>query len=210
MSLEQLAQFVIDGNAEETQKVVKKLLDEGISATTILNDGLLKGMEEVGKLFKAMEIYVPEVLVAARAMQLGVNELKPFLAGSGSVSEGTVVIGTVKGDIHDIGKNLVVMMLEGAGFKVIDLGINVPEGKFIEAVKEHKPIVLGLSALLTTTMKEMKVVIDALKEAGLRDAVKVMVGGAPVTQAYADSIGADGYAENASEAVEKIKAICNS
>jgi len=209
MSLEQLAQCIVQGNISEAPKLARKLLDDGLPATTILNEGLLKGMEVVGKLFKEMEIYVPEVLVAAQAMQLGVNELKPFLSGEGSISKGTVIIGTVKGDVHDIGKNLLVMMVEGSGFKVIDLGINVPEAKFVEAVKEHKPFVVGLSALLTTTMKEMKGVIDALKEAGVRDSVKVMVGGAPVSQAFADSIGADGYGENASEAVDKIKDYCN-
>jgi 5-methyltetrahydrofolate--homocysteine methyltransferase len=206
MSLEQLVQCVLDGNEEETPKVVQKLLNEDVAASTILNDGLLKGMDEVGKLFKAMEIYVPEVLVAAQSMQSGVNILKPFLASGDATSKGTVVIGTVQGDMHDIGKNLLVMMVEGAGFKVIDLGINIPDTKFVDAVKEYKPDVLGLSALLTTTMPEMKKVINALKDSGLRDSVTVMVGGAPVSQAFADSIGADGYAENASEAVGKIKA----
>ena len=152
---------------------------------------------------------MPEVLASARAMQWGVNELKPFLKEGHSISKGTFVIGTVKGDIHDIGKNLVCMMFEGAGFNVIDLGINVTKENFLAAVKEHKPQILGLCALLTTTMPEMKGVIDTLVESGLRGSVKVMVGGAPVTQQFAEKIGADGYADNASEGVEKAKALLN-
>ncbi len=209
MSLAKIAQTVLDGNAPETQQLVKSLLAEKHSAGAILNDGLLKGMEEVGRLFKAGEYYVPEVLASARAMQWGVNELKPFLKEGDSISKGTFVIGTVKGDIHDIGKNLVCMMFEGAGFNVIDLGINVTKENFLAAVKEHKPQILGLCALLTTTMPEMKGVIDTLVESGLRGSVKVMVGGAPVTQQFAEKIGADGYADNASEGVEKAKALLN-
>jgi corrinoid protein of di/trimethylamine methyltransferase len=185
------------------------MLAEQHSASVILNDGLLKGMEVVGRLFKNEEIYVPEVLKSARAMQWGVDELKPFLKEGEATNKGTFLIGTVKGDIHDIGKNLVCMMFEGAGFKVIDLGINVPAEKFLAAVKEKKPQILGLCALLTTTMQEMKKVIDTLVEAGVRDSVKIMVGGAPLTQRFSDSIGADAYADNAGEGVEKARALLN-
>lgn len=202
MSLEALANSVIAGDANKTKELCVQLLGEGVAPQTVLDEGLLKGMEVVGRKFKVLEIYVPEVLACARAMAFGVEVLKPHMAKGSSSSKGTFVIGTVKGDIHDIGKNLVMVMFEGAGYKVVDLGINVPREKFIEAIKEYKPDILGLCALLTTTMPEMKKVIDAVAEAGLRDSVKIMVGGAPVTKEYADRIGADGFADNASEAVE--------
>jgi 5-methyltetrahydrofolate--homocysteine methyltransferase len=159
-------------------------------------------MNEVGRRFKNNEFYVPEVLIAARAMHAAMDVLKPLLAASDVQPVGTVVIGTVKGDLHDIGKNLVAMMLEGGGFNVIDLGVDVSPEKFLQAVREHKPNIVGLSALLTTTMPAMKTTIEALKEAGVRDQVKVIIGGAPVTQRFADEIGADGYAPDAASAVD--------
>ena len=180
-------------------------LDSGATAQQILDEGLLKGMSILGVKFKNNEVFVPEVLIAARALNRGTELLKPRLVEEGVEPIGRVVIGTVKGDLHDIGKNLVKMMLEGAGFAVIDLGVDVSEEKFIEAVKEHKPQILALSALLTTTMNNQQTVIEALKAADLRDKVKVMVGGAPVTQSFCDLIGADAYAPDAASAAEVAK-----
>jgi 5-methyltetrahydrofolate--homocysteine methyltransferase len=168
----------------------------------ILNGGLIAGMDEVGKDFKAGDLFVPEVLIAARAMQAGMNILRPLLAEGDIPSAGKYVIGTVKGDLHDIGKNLVRMMLEGAGFETIDLGTDVGPADFVAAVREHQPVLMGMSALLTTTMVNMKTTIEALEEAGLRDTVKVMIGGAPVTTAFAEEIGADAYAPDAASAVD--------
>lgn len=178
-------------------------MTEGVSGSQILDEGLLEAMNEIGIRFKAGEAFVPEVLVAARAMNKGIEVLKPHLTESDMEEKGTAIIGTVKGDLHDIGKNLVKIMVEGKGIKVIDLGIDVSEDQFIEAVAEYEPDLVCMSALLTTTMPEMKVVIDALTAAGVRDKVKIMVGGAPVTQNFADEIGADCYTEDAAEASEE-------
>jgi len=197
------------GKADKVSKLVKQALNEGITPKNILEEGLIHGMSIIGKKFKKNEVYVPEVLIAARAMHAGMDVLKPKLIESGVKNIGKVVMGTVKGDLHDIGKNLVEMMLEGAGFEVIDLGTDISTDKFVEAVKEHKPNIIGMSALLTTTMVNMVEVIKALDVAGLRNKVKIMVGGAPITQNYADQIGADGYSPDASSAVDKAKAFLN-
>jgi len=204
-SLQDISEALMKGDAETVKGLVQEKLKDGMSPFEILNNALIAGMAEVGKKFKALEIYVPEVLVSARAMSWGVDALKPAWKGKDVKPLGTVVLGTVKGDLHDIGKNLVVMMMEGAGFKVIDIGINIPVEKFIQVIKEHKPDILGMSALLTTTMGEFKKNIEALKNSGLRDKVKVMVGGAPVSERYALDSGADAYGGDAIEAVEKAK-----
>lgn len=203
--LNKISQALISGNAPLVEGLTKEALSQGIDPQVIVNDSLIAGMNVIGVRFKADEIYVPEVLIAARAMHAGMNILKPLLADSKSSSIGKAIVGTVKGDLHDIGKNLVIMMLEGAGFEVIDLGINVPPEKFISAINEYKPDILGLSALLTTTIPEMKNTLSVLNEAGVRNKVKVIVGGAPVTQKYADEINADGYAPDASRAVDVAK-----
>jgi 5-methyltetrahydrofolate--homocysteine methyltransferase len=200
--LQKIASNLYDGKYEEVAALVQQALDQGMDPHEILHGGLIAGMDEVGKDFKADVLYMPEVLIAARAMHAGMDILRPLLAESDVVGAGKYLIGTVKGDLHDIGKNLVRMMLEGAGFAVVDLGINVPGETFVAAVREHQPQILGLSALLTTTMEEMKTAIEALEEAGLRDSVKIMVGGAPVTAAFAEEIGADGYAPDAASAVD--------
>ena len=197
------------GKADKVSKLVKQALNEGITPKNILEEGLIHGMSIIGKKFKKNEVYVPEVLIAARAMHAGMDVLKPKLIETGVENIGKVVMGTVQGDLHDIGKNLVEMMLEGAGFEVIDLGTDISTDKFVEAVKEHKPNIIGMSALLTTTMVNMVEVIKALDVAGLRDKVKIMVGGAPITQNYADQIGADGYSPDASSAVDKAKTFLN-
>jgi len=199
-----LAESLIKGKAPEVKELTQKALDDGVAPNEVLNDGLIKGMGVVGERFKNNEFYVPEVLIAARAMHAGMDILKPALADAGVEPIGKVLLGTVKGDLHDIGKNLVAMMLEGAGFEVVDLGIDVSPEKFVEAVKEGGDIV-AMSALLTTTMTAMKTTVDALEEAGVRDKVKTMIGGAPVTQNYADEIGADGYARDAASAADKAK-----
>ncbi|MGE5598534.1 MAG: corrinoid protein [Bacteroidota bacterium] len=200
--LKALAEALIAGNAPKVKELTGQAIQEGIHPATIVNEGLVAGMSVVGQRFKNNEIYVPEVLIAARAMHAGLGLLKPLLAEQKVEPKGRVILGTVKGDLHDIGKNLVAMMLEGAGFEVIDLGIDVSPDKFVEAVRTHKPHHLAMSALLTTTMPAMKDTVEALKAAGLRDKVKVMIGGAPVTQNYADQIGADGYAPDAASAVD--------
>jgi 5-methyltetrahydrofolate--homocysteine methyltransferase len=181
-----------------------------VPAEVILKDGLIKAMAEVGRLFEENEYFVPEMLVSARAMQSGLNLLKPLLAASGAEPAGRVVIGTVKGDLHDIGKNLVAMMLEGAGFEVIDLGTDVSPEKFVKAVVDNKASIIGMSALLTTTMPSMSNTIKALEEAGIRDQVKVMIGGAPVTDGFAKQVGADGYSPDASSAVRLAKSLTDS
>ena len=193
------------GDAEKVEELVKKALEESLTPKKILEDGLIKGMDIIGTKFKNNEVYVPEVLIAARAMHAGMDILRPKLVETGVKNIGKVAIGTVKGDLHDIGKNLVKMMLEGAGFEVIDLGIDVSVDKFVEAVKVHQPNIIGMSALLTTTMVNMPEVIEALEAAGLRDKVKIMIGGAPITQNYADQIGADGYSPDAASAVDNAK-----
>lgn len=193
------------GNAPKVKELVQAAIAEGVDPSAIVNNALIVGMGEIGVLFKNNEVYVPEVLIAARAMHAGLNVLKPLLAEQDVQPIGTVAIGTVKGDLHDIGKNLVGMMLEGAGLKVLDLGIDVSPEKFVEAIKNNKVDVIALSALLTTTMPGMKDTIEAIKAAGLRDTVKIMIGGAPVTQNYADEIGADGYAADAASAADVAK-----
>ncbi|NOZ64878.1 MAG: cobalamin-binding protein [Caldiserica bacterium] len=203
--LESIAEAVIKGRANEVDELVKKALDEGVEVQDVLNKGLIAGMNVVGVKFKSNEFYVPEVLIAARAMSRGMDIVKPLLVKSGIKPVAKYIIGTVKGDLHDIGKNLVSMMLRGAGFEVIDLGVDVPAEKFVETVKNENIPLLGLSALLTTTMPSMKEVIEALKQAGVREKVKVMVGGAPITQEYADEIEADGYAPDAATAVDVAK-----
>jgi 5-methyltetrahydrofolate--homocysteine methyltransferase len=189
----------------EVKTLVQEALDAGESAESVLKEGLIQAMDRVGVRFKNGELYIPEVLLAARAMHAGMAILKPILSKSSGTIAGKVLIGTVKGDLHDIGKNLVVMMIEGGGFDVIDLGIDVPASRFVEAVKEHRPQVVGMSALLTTTMMEMKNTIQALEEAGLKDRVKIIVGGAPVTEGFAKEIGADGYAPDAAVAVDVVR-----
>ena len=194
---ERLSTAVLEGNEERVPKLVQKGLDEGLVPKDILDNGLIVGMNEVGARFKRGDMFVPEVLMSARSMQAGLTVLRPELVSSGAQLIGTIVMGTVKGDLHDIGKNLVGMMCEGAGFEVIDLGFNVEPEKFIQAIKEHQPNIVGMSALLTTTMRAMGHTIKAIEEAGLRDQVKIMVGGAPVDAEFAERIGADGYGSNA-------------
>ncbi|OGF50902.1 MAG: methyltransferase, partial [Candidatus Firestonebacteria bacterium RIFOXYA2_FULL_40_8] len=188
----EIADAVIKGQAPKVKELVQKAVNEKVTANDILQKGLIVGMGFIGERFKKNEVYVPEVLIAARAMKAGMEILKPLLATAGVKPLGVVVLGTVKGDLHDIGKNLVGMMLEGAGFKVVDIGIDASPEKFINATKESKATVIAMSALLTTTMVAMKAAIEELKKAGVT--AKVMIGGAPVTQAYADEIGAQGYA----------------
>jgi len=189
----------------KAKELTQAAVNEGVAPREILEQGLIAGMNVVGDRFKKNEFYVPEVLIAARAMHAGMDILKPALSKSGVEPVAKVAVGTVKGDLHDIGKNLVVMMLEGAGFEVIDMGVDVEAEKFASAVQESSAKLIGLSALLTTTMPSMKTTIEALQSKGLRDKVKVMVGGAPLTQEYADEIGADGYAPDAASAVDKAK-----
>ena len=203
--LKQIAENLIQGKAEKVKELVQKAVDEGEDVEKILNEALLAGMSVVGDKFKRNEFYVPEVLIAARAMKAGMEVIRPFLVEKNIKGEGTVVLGTVKGDLHDIGKNLVGMMLEGAGFEVVDLGVDIPAEKFVEEIKKTDAQIVGMSALLTTTMPAMKDVIAALTKEGIRKNVKVMIGGAPVTQDYADEIGADGYAPDAASAVDKAK-----
>ncbi|MFQ6067443.1 MAG: corrinoid protein [bacterium] len=205
MDLRQIAENLIKGKAPEVKQLVQKAIDEGEDVRKVLNEGLVAGMSVVGEKFKKNEFYVPEVLIAARAMKAGMQILRPILADKNIKGVGTVVLGTVRGDLHDIGKNLVAMMLEGAGFEIIDLGVDVSPEKFIETAREKKADVVGLSALLTTTMPSMKDVVKAVGDSGLKDKVKVMIGGAPVTQNYADEIGADGYAPDAASAVDEAK-----
>jgi len=203
--LEALAQAIISGKKDQAESLTKEALAQGVLPTDILNRGLVAGMNVVGQKFKANEFYVPEVLIAARAMKAAMEHLRPVLAGTGVQPVARVAIGTVKGDLHDIGKNLVAMMLEGAGFEILDLGVDVKPEKFVETVRTNNTQVVALSALLTTTMPAMRDTIEALKTAGLRDKVCVMIGGAPVTQNYCDEIGADGYAPDAASAVDKAR-----
>jgi len=205
VDLEILANALIKGDRNTVVKMTQQALDEGINPEDILNKGLVAGMEVVGKRFKANEIYVPEVLIAARAMKGGMELLGPKLAEAGVKPVGTVVLGTVKGDLHDIGKNLVGMMLIGGGIKVVDLGIDVTPEKFVEAAKSSNAQICAMSALLTTTMPQMAEVVKAFKSAGL--SVKTLIGGAPVTQAYADEIGADGFAPDAASAVDAARSL---
>src|SRR4030042_2971992 len=198
--LDDMRQSVIDGDMNSTQELVRKALAEKMPPEKILRDGLISAMAEVGRRFECAEFYVPEMLISARAMKSGLALLRPHLAAANIKTIGKVVIGTVQGDLHDIGKNLVGLMLEGAGFEVIDLGSDVSANKYVTSVKEQQPQLVACSALLTTTMPRMENIILSLKEAGLRDKVKIMIGGAPVTEKYAADIGADGYAPDAAYA----------
>ena len=199
--LNELSEAILNGENKVTPVKVQAALDAGIDPGQILAEGMIPAMGKVGKLFEDGEYFVPEMLISARAMQAGLGVLKPHLVSSGVKVAGRVAIGTVKGDLHDIGKNLVAMMLEGAGFEVIDLGTDVAPEKFVETVKTQGVDIIAMSALLTTTMPNMKATLAALNEAGIRNNVKVMIGGAPVTEAYAQQIGADGYSSDASRAV---------
>ncbi len=203
--LEQIAEQLIKGKANDVKALVTQALAEKVSPADILNKGLIAGMSVVGERFKNNEIYVPEVLIAARAMKAGTEILKPLLAAAGVKPMGKVVIGTVKGDLHDIGKNLVAMMMEGAGFQILDQGVDVSVEKFINAARDNKAQIIAASALLTTTMTGMKDLVEAVRASDIGDSVKVMVGGAPVTQSYCEEIGADGYAPDAASAADLAK-----
>jgi 5-methyltetrahydrofolate--homocysteine methyltransferase len=206
MELSEIYENVIDGNAPQVQAGVQAAMAQGVPADVILNQALIAAMNEVGKRFEEGEFFVPEMLIAARAMQAGLTLLKPQLSESGVKSAGTVAIGTVKGDLHDIGKNLVAMMLEGAGFEVQDLGVDVAPDAFVKAAQNGVQVI-GMSALLTTTMNNMKATIQALQDSGVRDQVKVVIGGAPVTEAFAKQVGADAYAPDASGAVRTVRGL---
>ncbi|MBP7604892.1 MAG: corrinoid protein [Spirochaetes bacterium] len=203
--LKEIAEKVEAGRQNDVKALVESCIEKGVAVSDILNQGLVAGMNSIGVKFRENEVFVPEVLVAARAMKAGLEIIKPILLREKVQSKGTVVMGTVLGDLHDIGKNIVCYMLQGAGYDVVDIGIDAPADKFISAARESGARVIGLSSLLTTTMVYMKDVMDALREAGLGDEVKVMVGGAPVTQAFADDIGAHGYAPDAASAVDVVK-----
>jgi 5-methyltetrahydrofolate--homocysteine methyltransferase len=209
MSNEEFLKMLFDetliGNAPRVLELTQQGLDDGLSPETMLFEALIPSLEEVGARFERGDFFVPEMLIAGKAMSGALNLLRPLLANTGAQQVGTFVMGTVKGDVHDIGKNLVNIMLEGAGFHVIDLGVQVPPEKFIAAIEEHQPDIVGFSAFLTTTMPMFKANINALEKAGLRDKVIVMVGGAPVTQEYADAVGADAYAPDASQTVKRAK-----
>lgn len=200
--LNEISQYLQQGRAKNVKELVQQAIDEGMEARVILEEGLLSGMNVIGEKFKNNEVYVPEVLIAARAMNSGMEVLKPLLVSSGVKPIGKVVLGTVKGDLHDIGKNLVRMMMEGKGLEVIDLGVDVPAEKFINSAKEEGAQIIACSALLTTTMNEMKTIVDAVNEAGIRDDVTIMVGGAPVTDSFCKSIGADIYTPDAATAAD--------
>lgn len=206
--LNEIGTFLQQGRAPKVKELVQQAIDEGLAPKQILEEGLLSAMSVVGEKFKKNEVFVPEVLVAARAMKMGVEVLHPYLVESGVTTKGTAIIGTVKGDLHDIGKNLVKMMLEGKGLEVIDLGVDVPAETFVAKAKEHNAKIICCSALLTTTMIEMKNVVDEAQKAGIRDSVKIMIGGAPVTQAFCESIGADYYTVDAASAAETALNIC--
>lgn len=204
-NFEELSKSVISGNLAKVKKQTQVLIDEGVSPLAIINQGLIAGMTVVGARFKNGEMYVPEVLVAARSMAAGIELVKPLLTDQSMPSAGKVLLGTVKGDLHDIGKNLVGMMLESRGYTVINAGMDISPEKFVQEIRAHKPDVLGMCALLTTTMLHMKDTIELMKEAGIREQVKVIVGGAPLSQDFADEAGADGYAPDAASAVD----LCN-
>jgi len=203
--LKQLYDAVVNGDAKTSQAITQQALADGVDPLKLVNEYMVPAMDEVGRRFEANEYFVPELLIAARAMKASLELIRPLLTARGDQPAGRVAIGTVKGDLHDIGKNLVASLLEGGGFEVIDLGVNVPPEKFIATIKEKGANIVAMSALLTTTMPAMKSTIDALKQAGVRQQVKVLIGGAPITQKYADEIGADGYSENAVGAVALAK-----
>jgi 5-methyltetrahydrofolate--homocysteine methyltransferase len=204
--LKELREAVIDGQAKLAAAKVSEGSADGIEAGTLLREGLIAAMAQVGQLYEEGEIFVPEMLVAVRAMTAALTVLKPHLVEEGVASSGKVAIGTTQGDLHDIGKNLVAMMLEGSGYEIVDLGVDVPPDKFVQAIRDGANVV-AMSALLTTTMTNMQLAIEAIKEAGLRDQVRIVVGGAPITKSYVDEIGADGYAEDASSAVRLVKEV---
>jgi 5-methyltetrahydrofolate--homocysteine methyltransferase len=204
--LDELREAVVDGQAKVAVAKVEEGLAEGIEAGALLREGLIAGMAQVGQLYEEGEVFVPEMLVAARAMSAALALLKPHLVEQGVKSSGKVAIGTTQGDLHDIGKNLVAMMLEGSGYEIVDLGVDVAPDQFVQAVREGADVV-AMSALLTTTMTNMQATIEAITAAGLRDKVRIVVGGAPITKSYADEIGADGYAEDASGAVRMVKEV---
>jgi len=203
--LKKLYDSVVSGDAKTTQAITKEALAEGVDPLKLVNESMVPAMDEVGRRFEANEYFVPELLISARAMKAALELIRPLLVAGGVQPTGRVAIGTVKGDLHDIGKNLVASLLEGGGFEVIDLGVNVSPEKFIETVNAKQANIVAMSALLTTTMPSMKTTIDALKAAGVRSKVKVLIGGAPITQKYAEEIGADGYSENAVGAVALAK-----
>jgi 5-methyltetrahydrofolate--homocysteine methyltransferase len=203
--LKELYEAVVSGNAKATQALTQQALAEGVDPLKLVNEYMVPAMDEVGRRFEANEYFVPELLISARAMKASLELIRPLLTARGDKPVGRVAIGTVKGDLHDIGKNLVGSLLEGGGFEVIDLGVNVSPEKFIATVNEKQANIVAMSALLTTTMPSMKTTIDALKQAGVRNKVKVLIGGAPITQKYADEIGADGYSESAVGAVALTK-----
>ncbi len=200
-SIQKIKEAILEGRHREIESLVREICKTGISLDTVIQEGLIAAMDLVGQRFSAGEIFVPEMMVSAMTMRLGLNIVKPLLTGKAGATKGTILMGTVKGDLHDIGKNIVTMMLEGAGFRVIDLGVDIDVEKVVAKVAEIRPQVLGLSALLTTTMPEMKRVIEELRARGLRDGIKVMVGGAPVDAAFAEKIGADGYGKDAAQAM---------
>jgi corrinoid protein of di/trimethylamine methyltransferase len=205
--LQEISEFLQKGDFKEVQALVQQALDQGLGARVILEEGLLPGMNIIGEQFKNNDVYIPEVLIAARAMNAGVALLKPHFASAGVEAKGKVLIGTVEGDLHDVGKNLVRTMMEAKGFQVIDLGVNVPAAKFVQAIADHGADIVALSAMLTTTMDQMRMVIEAIGAAGLRDKVKVMIGGAPITDGFRVRIGADGYAPDAASASDDAVAL---
>ncbi|HWQ40736.1 MAG TPA: corrinoid protein [Desulfosporosinus sp.] len=205
INYEDLSQSVIAGQQERVKQLTQQAIDDGKDPVEIINQGLIPGMSVVGARFKSGQMFVPEVLMSARAMNVGMDLVKPLISNEDLPTAGKVVIGTVKGDLHDIGKNLVAMMLESAGFTVINVGVDAGPEQFVQAVKEHQPSVIGMSALLTTTMLSMKDTLELLKEEGLRDKVKVIIGGAPISQDFADEIGADGFAPDAGSATDLCK-----
>jgi 5-methyltetrahydrofolate--homocysteine methyltransferase len=205
--LEKLYDAIVEGNAKAAASLTQAAVVAGVDPQVILSEYMIPAMDEVGTRFEENEYFVPELLIAARAMKAGVDILRPLLAAGGAEPVGRVAIGTVRGDLHDIGKNLVATMLEGGGFEIIDVGVDVSPEKFVDVIKQQRVDIIALSALLTTTLPAMKLTIDRLKEAGLRDKVKVIIGGAPVTQDYADEIGADGYSDNAGAAVNLARSL---
>ena len=207
-TLNEISEWLQKGRAPKVKAAVTKALEEGIPASEILEDGLLAGMDIIGQKFKNNEVFVPEVLVAARAMNRGVEILRPYLVEDGVETKGTVILGTVKGDMHDIGKNLVRMMMEGKGLEVIDIGVDVPTESFLDAAREHNAKLICCSALLTTTMREMKNVVDAVKASEMNGKVKIMIGGAPITQTFCEQIGADCYTPDAASAAEVALKFC--
>lgn len=206
--LNEISTLLQQGRTPKVKALVQQALDEGIPAGQILNEGLLYGMNIIGQKFKNNEVFVPEVLVAARAMSRGTEVLRPYLVQDGIEEKGTVVIGTIKGDLHDIGKSLVKLMMEGKGLKVVDLGVDVPAEQFVQAARENNASIIAVSALLTTTMTGMRDVVESVKSSDLAGKVKVMVGGAPITQSFADSIGADSYTSDAASAAEAALGFC--